>query len=114
MPSTEVSVAIDAQQLPDLVEGIGLLDRLVLPPAGDARKAQRDAGLVPRGRLDTFEGDFQHLLGLERAHRAEFFHGIAPDPVIQLLDLLVGQPDRKSTRLNSSHVKISYAVFCLK
>src|SRR5215475_15011604 len=25
-----------------------------------------------------------------------------------------GQADRKSTRLNSSHVKISYAVFCLK
>src|SRR5207302_8603267 len=27
---------------------------------------------------------------------------------------LVVQLDRKSTRLNSSHVKISYAVFCLK
>src|SRR5436309_4480774 len=26
----------------------------------------------------------------------------------------VGFRDRKSTRLNSSHVKISYAVFCLK
>src|SRR5438874_4103268 len=25
-----------------------------------------------------------------------------------------GQIDRKSTRLNSSHVEISYAVFCLK
>src|SRR5690606_41197084 len=25
-----------------------------------------------------------------------------------------GSTDRKSTRLNSSHVKISYAVFCLK
>src|SRR3989442_12053323 len=25
-----------------------------------------------------------------------------------------GTPDRKSTRLNSSHVRISYAVFCLK
>src|SRR5688572_32075206 len=25
-----------------------------------------------------------------------------------------GQPDRKSTRLNSSHSQISYAVFCLK
>src|SRR5690349_23324695 len=25
-----------------------------------------------------------------------------------------GHPDRKSTRLNSSHVEISYAVFCLK
>src|SRR5690606_42039351 len=27
---------------------------------------------------------------------------------------LRGRLDRKSTRLNSSHVKISYAVFCLK
>src|SRR5947199_6539206 len=25
-----------------------------------------------------------------------------------------GHPDRKSTRLNSSHLGISYAVFCLK
>src|SRR5436309_5627673 len=29
-------------------------------------------------------------------------------------DGLVTDEDRKSTRLNSSHVKISYAVFCLK
>src|SRR5256885_10777081 len=27
---------------------------------------------------------------------------------------IVGNPDRKSTRLNSSHLVISYAVFCLK
>src|ERR1039457_1593046 len=26
----------------------------------------------------------------------------------------MGRPDRKSTRLNSSHLVISYAVFCLK
>src|SRR5690606_40162739 len=30
------------------------------------------------------------------------------------VSLSVGLVDRKSTRLNSSHVKISYAVFCLK
>src|SRR5204863_9743470 len=29
-------------------------------------------------------------------------------------DLRPGSRDRKSTRLNSSHVEISYAVFCLK
>src|SRR5690606_41247777 len=29
-------------------------------------------------------------------------------------NLTTGMSDRKSTRLNSSHVKISYAVFCLK
>src|SRR5256885_17175161 len=28
--------------------------------------------------------------------------------------LPLGRPDRKSTRLNSSHLVISYAVFCLK
>src|SRR5690554_7487847 len=28
--------------------------------------------------------------------------------------LAIGVLDRKSTRLNSSHVRISYAVFCLK
>src|SRR5690606_39381490 len=32
----------------------------------------------------------------------------------QLEQLQPGDLDRKSTRLNSSHVKISYAVFCLK
>src|SRR5690606_41584168 len=33
---------------------------------------------------------------------------------LQLQNLAVPVGDRKSTRLNSSHVKISYAVFCLK
>src|SRR5690606_40321437 len=31
-----------------------------------------------------------------------------------LLAEMIENKDRKSTRLNSSHVKISYAVFCLK
>ena len=34
-------------------------------------------------------------------------------PLEQLIDRL-GVTDRKSTRLNSSHITISYAVFCLK
>src|SRR5690606_24508766 len=34
--------------------------------------------------------------------------------VARLLHAPPGIADRKSTRLNSSHVKISYAVFCLK
>src|SRR5436309_4536337 len=32
----------------------------------------------------------------------------------EVRDRRLGEGDRKSTRLNSSHVKISYAVFCLK
>src|SRR5438067_5471513 len=51
------------------------------------------------------------------------FFGISPkeaelmDPQQRLLLMFVWnaiEEDRKSTRLNSSHVSISYAVFCLK
>src|SRR3712207_8379794 len=38
-----------------------------------------------------------------------------PLPPSQLREVVVNLPgDRKSTRLNSSHANISYAVFCLK
>src|SRR2546430_8191958 len=38
----------------------------------------------------------------------------APVPAPQVsLSLIVSETDRKSTRLNSSHSQISYAVFCL-
>src|SRR5204862_2512292 len=47
-------------------------------------------------------------------------HGLRPHPHVHRGDLVVELQDgehprdRKSTRLNSSHVEISYAVFCLK
>src|SRR5256885_2473902 len=34
--------------------------------------------------------------------------------LVQTLAKKTGETDRKSTRLNSSHLVISYAVFCLK
>src|SRR5207249_11925754 len=43
--------------------------------------------------------------------------GVAGDRILHVRDghdRLVTSRDRKSTRLNSSHVSISYAVFCLK
>src|SRR5690554_7112245 len=43
--------------------------------------------------------------------------GALGDPVVDQLEVGPvhhGRVDRKSTRLNSSHVRISYAVFCLK
>src|SRR2546430_13265739 len=38
----------------------------------------------------------------------------APESIGQPRNLLRAGTDRKSTRLNSSHSQISYAVFCLK
>src|SRR6266496_5534104 len=41
-------------------------------------------------------------------------HAVGVQDRPQQLALGLGLEDRKSTRLNSSHVEISYAVFCLK
>src|SRR3989442_8410874 len=45
-----------------------------------------------------------HALGVRRRR----LHGV------RRRETPTTNPDRKSTRLNSSHVRISYAVFCLK
>src|SRR5690606_39829501 len=53
------------------------------------------------------------FLGSSRMMRPPkmYFFGIFLAVFVPKLLLVI---DRKSTRLNSSHVKISYAVFCLK
>src|SRR5690606_39776991 len=56
---------------------------------------------------------FQHLV-LHDRFQIPFSH--LTDAVLWVIAVKDGYviTDRKSTRLNSSHVKISYAVFCLK
>src|SRR5690349_24176325 len=60
-------------------------------------------------------------LGLSSQHALDLIGEIVREascPVIALLHAndpaYIHEADRKSTRLNSSHVEISYAVFCLK
>src|SRR5690606_39641968 len=48
-----------------------------------------------------------------RYRRVAYYDGVGRF-VNKVADGGFPKPDRKSTRLNSSHVKISYAVFCLK
>src|SRR5205085_10370381 len=55
-----------------------------------------------------------HPVGLEQA-RGVLARLPAREPLFDELDgQSAGDTDRKSTRLNSSHSQISYAVFCLK
>src|SRR5436309_9818406 len=49
-----------------------------------------------------------------RHHRAVELQLLDQRAAQRLDDVALDLVDRKSTRLNSSHVKISYAVFCLK
>src|SRR3712207_8559937 len=61
----------------------------------------------PRDRDPLDVAPVQHPLG--RLHDDRRGQGRHPDGARPLR-----RPDRKSTRLNSSHANISYAVFCLK
>src|SRR5690606_41876076 len=100
---------------------------LSLPRYGDHRDlhsfpTRRSSDLQRSRRGDDHAGQYVCQVPDQRegGRTQEGVEGeLAPDPVAQLGPELHdhsgrGCPDRKSTRLNSSHVKISYAVFCLK
>src|SRR5438874_4109749 len=55
------------------------------------------------------------LFGFSTAyHFSSSSLALSPDFLLLMRLSLYQNVDRKSTRLNSSHVEISYAVFCLK
>src|SRR5258708_28339453 len=76
--------------------------------------------LFPYTTLFRSRGDDPHYLavfGREHPPGAavlEFGHHLVHGGIRRHHDLVAEWEDRKSTRLNSSHQIISYAVFCLK
>src|SRR5690606_41220188 len=66
----------------------------------------------PRGERDAEIG--LAVLELGPRHRADRLEAAQVAEAAVGSQQTVHPRDRKSTRLNSSHVKISYAVFCLK
>src|SRR5690348_18162085 len=72
----------------------------------------------PNSRGFVLEGDPGLLLpAAPRSHRSYWAGGAIPGfkhAKVARVGVKSGQVDRKSTRLNSSHPSISYAVFCLK
>src|SRR5690606_40788712 len=91
-------------------QGIELID---IPQSKMSGKNSADIRMVvdaldlcySKGHIDVFalisgDSDFSPLVSKLKENNKRFIG--------------CGVKDRKSTRLNSSHVKISYAVFCLK
>src|SRR5690606_40079911 len=107
---------VDAER----AQAIGLVDELApideVPQRARAWLSQLLA-LPPRpmlatraiARVDVVDALRPELLELDR-----FVAGWNDPDTQSALRALLARIDRKSTRLNSSHVKISYAVFCLK
>src|SRR5439155_13021517 len=101
-----------------------LFYRSAVPPDLHSFPTRRSSDLEPLGHLrgDAVAGvgdDYLHgvavaaALDRERAAARERLHAVLHE-VVHGLAQQAAVEDRKSTRLNSSHVAISYAVFCLK
>src|SRR5690242_21298255 len=69
---------------------------------------ERDGGRAPVDAVDALAVEVDALLQEAHVPVGEVAQRHVPGP--QVLE----EKDRKSTRLNSSHMSISYAVFCLK
>src|SRR3712207_3597941 len=105
----------------DLLEGLRAAGQHV----GGALLEVVEAVNVQPARVDA-RGAVRHPLGYHpgRARRVRYPYGLRHPEAAYLPGLAEQRPtvrrereqpvDRKSTRLNSSHANISYAVFCLK
>src|SRR5690606_40221473 len=88
----------------------GLSRRVVLAGLVTAYTASLIPWALAESAPDVDRGNFLILSALIAGRE-----GLDNELAIRYYDaLLENDEDRKSTRLNSSHVKISYAVFCLK
>src|SRR5690606_41715608 len=101
-----------------------LAPRRVAPPQAAHSSPTRRSSDLGRGVLDVRPHRVVEVALVRVVHAAVLvkqYAALLPvlralrPPGLPLIDVRAGRvEDRKSTRLNSSHVKISYAVFCLK
>src|SRR5690606_41554582 len=89
------------------------------PPSFPTRRssdleANLDERWLPLARKLTIERNTAELLVEDAEGLARRYTVYADGRVLRRGGAQRTAADRKSTRLNSSHVKISYAVFCLK
>src|SRR5690625_6502459 len=103
---------MDASLLQESDLNIKIVDNFFI--AGNAHCESSVPGLYGAGDILNFDGKLNLIAGCfqdaaNAVNRAKQFIQPAAEEYA-----MVSSQDRKSTRLNSSHVAISYAVFCLK
>src|SRR5690606_41275631 len=108
----EVVVGVERERIEDALR--------LLRDEHEYQQLMEIAGVYYPQRDERFDVVYM-LLSLTKNHRILVKVRAAEDtpvPTVTTLWPVAGwlerEVDRKSTRLNSSHVKISYAVFCLK
>src|SRR5690606_39804741 len=102
----DTAAALPTSQALALQDALPNCEHAALHPHLEQRVAGLGLGVAYIPQLTRF-GQCRLVAGVEaRAQK--------PAAQLRAVQPRLGRVDRKSTRLNSSHVKISYAVFCLK
>src|SRR5206468_6475790 len=104
------------------LEGVGLHSgktvRVTLSPgpadSGIVFRVGDDGEPIPAAPESVVDSHYATTIGKNGARVQTIEHLMAAAAGLGIDNLEVRVEDRKSTRLNSSHDQISYAVFCLK
>src|SRR5204863_6029811 len=110
--SSNVRPEIPAEQILDFVEAHGMVLSAARCDLDRAHQRSEPSGFRPvetRGKTVKKAGP----IGITATGGIDHFRCLNAGN-LEPLAVGVDDRDRKSTRLNSSHVEISYAVFCLK
>src|SRR5690625_1842715 len=105
MITQEVDVLIIAS-----IDGSALSAQLDAAAAAGVPTIAYDRLLTDSENVDFYVTFDNYEVGVNQANSLLYGLGLLDENIEPADDA----PDRKSTRLNSSHVAISYAVFCLK
>src|SRR5256885_8118163 len=115
--SPEAPARVSARSLPDVLPILGLSDIVIFP--GMVAPLLVETAQSTKLIDDVVGGD--RLLGVVLQRNAEAenplpheMHEVGCAARVLKMLKFPDNTDRKSTRLNSSHLVISYAVFCLK
>src|SRR5262245_62775446 len=85
---------------------------LLVTPGGGLNSRVSNWPTAVINAMEEFTNDFRCITMDQR--NANGGESTGPVPVDHPWEAFADDQDRKSTRLNSSHLGISYAVFCLK
>src|SRR5258707_1806168 len=110
-PYEPAQEAVDVAQTSKVLRNTYLLlAATMVPTVIGAAIGIQTSGIILANPIISFFVMLGAVIGLQFGIAANRNSGIG----VALLLLMTGLLDRKSTRLNSSHANISYAVFCLK
>src|SRR5690606_39919923 len=105
----EISVGRVGGPSAGMMFALGIMDRLDPEGLTGGHRIAGTGTIDPEGNVGGVSGVQQKMISAKR-EGAEYFL-VAAESCDQTFDSPV-TGDRKSTRLNSSHVKSAYAVFC--